>query len=105
MANSFTPAKVGETIILRLAGTGFAFHRFDNMMLAHAVKVSKTGRVQAAVAYKSGKRYARRDVTELYTLPAGVTGDAAHAAFPECMFLPWQEGVALLRQVANAAAA
>ncbi len=103
--STFVPAWPGDKVVIRRTGTGFAFTPFDNMLLCHVAKSSKTGKVQVVTHYKTGKRYTSREWTALCTMPEGVTGAEAHAAFPAEMWLPWQEGVALLRGIRDRKAA
>jgi hypothetical protein len=42
-------------VIIRKRGVGFMFQPYDNMVLAHANKITKSGRITRSIAYKTGK--------------------------------------------------
>lgn len=98
----FNPVYPGTMVVIRLTGTGYAFQPFDNMVLAHVLKSSKTGRIQEVAAYKSGERYTRKGWTEIFTLPAELDRDAVYCSWPDKGFLPWADGVAHLRKLSQA---
>jgi hypothetical protein len=92
-------AVYNQLVIIRKRGQGFAFTPYDNMILAKANKISKSGLVTRSVAVSSGELIETKKVYSLNMLPAGLTETEVLDAFPPEGWLPWEDGFKLLKKL------